>query len=179
MALRQHKPLRADPSKTRDWQDRSRRPLARKAFWQSKKGTLIRRTAIAKVNAERVARKRKTYTAHLRSKGWKELRYAAFLRSGGLCECDRCATARKGFVVLQYGESEVPVLREAHTPVEVWFVKSGKTPADRFRGGSVHHVTYRRFGEERLSDIQFMHPTHHAAVEAEHGTRRRFLGASK
>ena len=118
------------------------------------------------------------YAKRLRSTDWKELRYAAYLRSGGFCECAPCVRWRQECPPLLAAELW-QARNEALTPVDVWFVKSGKSPATRFRGGSVHHLTYRRFGEERLEDIQFMHKTHHAAIEASHGTRLRYLRSGK
>lgn len=60
--------LRADPAKTRDWQQRSRKPL--------------KATPLKPVNKERRAGKRAKYKAHLRSAYWQTVRALIWQRCG-------------------------------------------------------------------------------------------------
>lgn len=154
-------------------------PLKRSAIGRGK-GPSLRRTPLRKVNAERMARRRKAYAERLRKPDWKELRYQAWQRSGGLCECGECQKWRRSTrPASEMTADQLIAWHESVTPVEIWFVKSGKSPAERFRGGSTHHLTYARLGHERIEDIQFCHKAHHDAIEAQHGYRRRYLASGK
>jgi hypothetical protein len=164
-SLRRNGWLRADPARTRAWHQRSRKAL-------------VRHVPLRDRNPERIARKRKAYAARLRKSDWKLLKYLAYQRSNGLCECETCAYARKlgeRFARRATTRAEYVQYEASQIPVAVWFVKGGGAIHLRMRGGSLHHVTYARFGSERLEDVRFMHVAHHAAVEREHGTRRRYL----
>lgn len=166
-----------------------RSELKRKA--PMKRGTkrLATRTPMKKRNEARIAKLAKLYAARLRRADWKLLRYQAWERSKGLCECEMCRETRKKAMrayVENIGEvthtAGLPIeqVDEAFAPVEIHFTSGGGAPHLRFRGGSLHHLTYARLGSERLEDVQFMHKHHHAAVEAQYGTRRRYLnGGSK
>lgn len=177
--LRQRKPLQADPAAVRAWQDRSRRPLARKAFWQSKKGTLIRKTAIKQRNEKAIARRRKVYTTYLRSAEWLKLRYDRYLLDDGYCQCEWCVQARKGETKEQNAARPAGVtFSEAFQQIPVYFTASGTAPWRRIRGFSTHHVRYDLINP-KPSDLRTMYPHHHDATEAKYSTRRRYLGGSK
>ena len=188
MALRPRKPLRANPETTRAWQDRSK-PLSRGEFWTTRSGQLKRRTALAKRNVQRAAKRTKVYRTVIASDFHKQLRYTAFLRSGGLCECESCALIRR-----QTGEDRrlhrpdtlyAPALVEmAFASIPVWFTKRGAEPWQRFRStdGELHHTSYRHFGAENLDElrlVQWVWRDCHQRIEAEHGTRRTFLRGPK
>lgn len=175
--------LKADPEKVRAWQDRSRKPLARQAFWSSPRGQLRRKTALAKRNVQRAARRLRKYKAVLASDFHKKLRYDASLRSGGLCECEQCVGMRDGLRVL-FVDIGTPAYEKAWTDIPVWFTKRGKEPWQRFRSkdGELHHVSYAKLGQENPDELRLVRwvwKSCHARIEAEHGTRRRYLTAGQ
>ena len=192
--MERRKPLKADPAKTRAWQDRSRRPLARKAFWKSGKGQLVRRTAMARQNVRQAARRAKAYRKVLASDFHKQLRYAAFLRSGGLCECEQCVGIRKrnatafgipeGAWIKPAGGMWASDEVTAHSEIPCWFTKCGKEPWQRFRStdGELHHTSYKYLGKENPDElrlVQWVWRDCHKRIEAKYSTRRRYLQGSK
>lgn len=157
-----------------------RKAIARKAY-------LPRATKpIPQRNEKRIARKNVSYRKVIASDFHKKLRYERFLLAGGLCECDRCVKIRK--MAPSYEEAILAALagytREqieaAFTPPPVWFTRKGGEPWRRFRSdaGEVHHTSYRYFGKENPEELKVLRWTwdpHHKEIEAEFGTRRRFL----
>lgn len=136
---------------------------ARGAKGFTNKGSgLRRRTKLREHNPEHLARKMKAYRARLAAPDWEVLRQAAYQRDGGLCQCPVCVTGRKN------GEAF------AFEPIPIWFKKNSK----RIFGFSTHHTTYARFGHELLEDILTMVPSHHEALEAAKGYRKRWLAAA-
>lgn len=138
------------------------------------------RPKVRERNEKRIARKAKAYAAVIRSAFHKLLRYLAFQRSGGLCECDQCVAIRQGFVAFEGVVFTDQRIAHAFTPIPCWFTKGGSEPHLRFRStdGELHHGSYKFFGEENLAELAFVQWTWkscHQRIEAEHGTRRRFL----
>lgn len=192
--MKTHKLLRANPAKVRAWQDRSRKPLSRKAFWQTKKGTGLRRVAMKQRNEARIAKRAKQYRTVLASDFHKQLRYRAWERAGGLCECARCVEIRKRNAVA-FGVEEGAWIKPAggmwasdevtaHSVIPVWFTKRGGEPYKRFRSteGEIHHTTYKYLGKENPDELRFvkwMRKTCHQRIEAEHNTRRLWLVGGK
>lgn len=177
------KPLRSDPARVRAWQERSRKPLARGAFWKTRSGQMLRRTALRKRNVERLARRAKEYRAVMASDFHKQLRYAAYLRSGGLCECKRCVELRSPTYQAMTAEGWNEQLH-AETLIPVWFTAKGSEPWQRFRStdGDTHHTSYKYFGQENPDElrlVQWVWKDCHKRIEAEHGTRRRYLASGK
>ncbi len=177
------KPLRSDPAKVRAWLDRSRKPLTRGAFWKTRTGQLLRRTAMKQRNVERRARRAKQYRAVLVSDFHKQLRYAAYLRAGGLCECDRCVALRSPTHQAMTAEGFSEQLQAA-TPIPVWFTVKGSDPWRRFRSsdGEIHHDSYKHFGKENPDELRLLRwvwKTCHQRIEAEHNTRRHWLAGDK
>ena len=137
------------------------------------------RTRVKERYEKRIARKAKHYAAVIRSAFNKLLRYTAFLRSGGLCECEQCTNIRAGVIdsVFPHHQQEIDL---AFTPIPCWFVNRGGAAHLRFRStdGELHHTNYKYFGTENPDEIRFVQFTWnqcHQRIEAEHGTRRRFL----
>lgn len=177
--------IKTDPAKVRAWQDRSRKPIARKAY-------LPRATKpIPQVNVRATSRRGVRYRQVISSAFHKELRYRAFVRSGGLCECEECvqirATNAAAFVHrhLRPGTAwTLERITRAFTQIPVWFTKKGSEPWMRFRSndGETHHTSYHLFGEENFAELELVQWTWescHHRIEAEHGTRRRFLKGRK
>ena len=161
--MKRNKPLRADPEKTREWQRKSRKPL-------------VSRKPMAKRNPRREAKRRKSYRAVLASGFHKRLRYAAWERAKGFCECGTCRAVRSGIV--KYPSQDDRVM--AWTEIPVWFENKAGESWQRFRSkdGELHHESYRYFGDENpeeLRVVRWMWKSHHRAIEAAHGTRRRYL----
>jgi hypothetical protein len=135
-------------------------------------------------NEKRIARKYASYRKVLASDFHKLLRLRAWARSGGLCECDLCRDIRsltmsKAAVMADAGE-----LQRAHTEVPVWFTNKGGDSWKRFRStdGELHHRSYKYFGDENdaeLGQVLWVWKSCHQRIEAEHGTRRRFLKGSR
>ena len=163
---------------------KNRKPIARKTY-------LPRATKpIPQRNERRIARKNVSYRKVISSDFHKKLRYDRFLMANGLCECDRCAKIRKiavsyeaamDAVIAGYTRDEIEA---AFTPTPVWFTKKGGEPWRRFRSdaGEVHHDSYRYFGKENPLELQLIRWTwdaHHKEIEAEFGTRRRFLSGRR
>lgn len=80
--------LRADPAKTRDWQQRSRKPL--------------KPTKLREKNPERRKKRRAAYTAHLRSAYWQTVRALIWQRCEreepvmfALCTTHRCERCQR------------------------------------------------------------------------------------
>jgi hypothetical protein len=141
--------------KTQKWLPRATKPITRTPL---KRGT----KALPRVNKARAARKLKAYSAHLRSKYWRELRRKAYGRDGGLCQCPPCIEGRKN------GEAF------AFEPIAIWFDTKGG-----IHGFDTHHTTYARFGAELLSDVLTMDRSHHRRLEASTGFRKAFLRGRK
>lgn len=139
------------------------------------------RTPVKKRNEGRIARKAKAYRRVIASPFNKELRYRRREISGDLCECTECWTIRQD---PRPGErSEIWTADRvalAFTPIPCWFVSGGGEPFRRFRStaGEMHHVSYKFFGDENpaeIDQVRWMWKECHRRIEAEHGTRRRFL----
>ena len=159
-------PLKSDPAKVLVWLQKSRKPLRRGS-------------AMPRQNAQRAARRAKAYRKVLASDFHKQLRYAAFLRSGGLCECDVCATIREGSEIY---DGPINDVARAVLPIPVWFAKRGKEPWQRFRSmdGELHHLSYKYLGDENPDElrlVQWVWKDCHKRLEAEHNTRRRYMKA--
>ncbi len=181
-------------------------PEERRATFERKPRKPIARTSwlprsakpIPQRNEKRIARKAVGYRKVIASDFHKKLRYDAFLRSGGLCECERCAKIRRTIVpenvfTLSWGFpdqrfADTPWTRgeveRAYTPIPVWFTKKGGEPWRRFRStlGETHHTSYKFFGEENPAELEFVEwqwDSCHQRIEAEKGTRRRFLKGRK
>ena len=181
--MERRKPLKADPAKTRAWQDRSRKPLQRGEFWKTRTGQLRRKTALKKRNEERIARRKKEYDRHIHSAEWLKIRYERFLFDNGMCQCEWCVEERKNDpmgVIRDVFAERAPAgwqRMEAHMPIPVWYTAKGGAPWRRIRGFSTHHVRYRK--PEQLKDLRTMYPLHHDLTEAKYSTRRRYLQGSK
>lgn len=118
---------------------RGKVPLRAKAGL--KRGTSkLKRTKLAKVNASRLAKRRKAYAAYLQSATWKAKREAALKRAGHRCEMIVVADRFKEWV----REDRCPETTRLH----------------------VHHLNYQRFGHENHADLQVLCKKHHEEVEA-------------
>lgn len=154
------------------------------------------RTKVKERNEKRIARKAASYRKVIASDFHRRLRYLAWERSHGTCECAECVKIRKMMMtayVRGFGEHD-PVKAFALYPttwtkervalafaeIPIWFVKGGGAAWRRFRSdrGETHHTGYRLFGEENEAElelVQFTWDVCHQRIEAEHGSRRRFL----
>lgn len=157
-------------------------PLKRSAIGRGNAASL-RRTPLRKANPKRMARRAKQYRQVLASDFHKRLRYAAFLRSRGLCECDACKETRslpeRRNVGIGHGDSD-----RSFYPIPIWFTKRGAEPWQRFRStdGEIHHVSYAMMGDENPDELRLVRwvwKTCHERIEAEHGTRRRYLASGE
>lgn len=156
----------------RKWLWRSARPIQRSPLRPSAK-------AIPKINRRRVERKAKAYRKVIGSDFHKQLRYLAFQRSGGLCECGRCVEVRRHPEQWDHHARDT-----AYSDIGCWFTVRGGAPYKRFRSklGELHHESYKLFGRENPQEMQYVqwvHKSCHQRIEAEHGTRRRFLRGGK
>ena len=146
------------------------------------KRTAIKRSMrpIKQRNEKRIAKKAANYQKVIASDFHKKLRFDAFQRSGGWCECEECVTLRRqGFLPTQKFFDEER-LHLAWVRTFAWFTKKGGEPHKRFRStdGELHHDSYKFFGDENPAEIQHVRwvwKSCHQRIEAEHGTRRRFL----
>lgn len=183
------------------WVDRVKKARAQQAKWRRRAIARAKgkpRRAIPKVNVRATKRRNLNYRKVISSDFHKQLRYQAYLRSKGLCECAECRGIRKEVTtayVRGIGEPELTALAQYAVPaakwsieriahafeeIPVWFTKKGGEPWRRFRSdrGEVHHTSYAYFGQENpaeLSKLEFTWDDCHQRIEAEHGTRRRFL----
>lgn len=163
-----------------------RTPLKRGTPLRTTKGLTrssgpLRKTKMRALNATRQAKRAKQYRTVIASDFHKRLRYAAFERSGGLCECAQCKDIRQGTAI---HAGPVVEVAQAFVPIPCWFTVRGKKPWQRFRSndGELHHTSYRLYGDENPDElrlVQWVWKDCHRRIEAEHGTRRRFLSHSK
>lgn len=151
---------------------KARKPLKRTALKRSTK-------PIAKRNERRIARKAKAYGKLIRSDFNLWLRYAAWNRSNGYCECEQCVAHRKAYGLAWWAKEDA---ERAQAKPAVWFTKGGTLPYKRFRStaGQLHHLPRgysltERESPEAINYVRWMHTACHQRIEAEHGTRRRFL----
>ncbi len=167
----------------------------RKAEWDRKKprkplkrSPLKRSTKpLPKRNEKRIARKYAHYRKVIASPFHKQLRYQAYRRSGGYCECPVCVDARRVAVVRMAIDRTMVTGQKvelAFTEIPVWFERKGGEPWQRFRSteGELHHRDYSRFGDENpdeLNHVLWVWRDCHKRIEAEHGTRRRFLSGKR
>lgn len=167
------------PPKIRKYLPRSQKPLKRS--WL-KRGT----KPIPAVNQKRMARRKASYAKVLRSDFHKRLRYTAWSRSGGLCECEQCADIRRNLLTSR-SFARTPTVEEVGTAfmqIPIWFTKAGKEAHQRFRttDGECHHDSYRYYGQENpeeLHYVRFVWKNCHKRIEAEKGTRNRYLRGLK
>ena len=160
---------------------------ARKDRWRTKaiaKAKGKPRPKVRERNEKRIARKAKAYRAVIASAFHKWLRYEAELRSNGLCECEECKELRSMDSSAAILEGRGERWLRARTPIGVWFTHGGAAPHKRFRSneGEVHHLTYKFFGDENPAELQqviWVWKECHRRIEAERGTRRRFLSGRK
>lgn len=158
---------------------RQRKPLKAKSWM--KRGT----KPLPARNAKKAAKKQASYRKVLASPFHKQLRYRAFERSQNLCECEDCVLIRGNKGDRLYGEViTADRRRRAFTEIPVWFTKGSGEPWRRFRSddGELHHVSYQMFGDENPDELRLVRwvwlACHHR-IEAEQGTRRRFLKGGK
>ena len=164
------KPAKAEKKRPK-WLKRSMKPIKRSALKSSRK-------PIRQRNEKRIARKYAEYRKVIASDFHKELRYLAWRRSDGLCECDECIRLR----VLSPADCRAlgPACASAWEIIPIWFANSGRKLYQRFRStdGELHHLSYVHFGDETLAElrhVRWVWKSCHQRIEAEHGTRRRFL----
>lgn len=156
-----------------------RKSIARKTY-------LPRATKpIPQRNEKRIARKAVAYRKVIASDFHKKIRYQAFFRSGGLCECSVCVKARVSLLTAsEMTADQLLAWQRAITPIPVWFTRKGGEPWRRFRSdeGETHHTSYQLFGKENPAELELVEwqwDACHKRIEAEHGTRRRFLWGRK
>lgn len=164
------KPVKVE--KVRKYLPRSQKPLKRS--WL-KRGT----KPIPAVNQKRMARRKKAYSKVIGSVFHKALRYLAYERSGGLCECERCVEVRRHAEQWDHRAREM-----AFAEIPIWFTKGGGKAHLRFRSddGELHHTDYKYFGEknpDEIHHVQWVWKDCHKRIEAEKGTRNRYLRGLK
>lgn len=142
----------------------------------------VARTPVKQRNERAIARRHANYRSVIASDFNKQLRYKTFVRSGGLCECDECVAIRTDPSERLVMFPERIALAFAEIPV--WFTKKGGEPWRRFRSndGELHHLNYKYFGDENPDELRFVRwvwTSCHQRIEAEHGTRRRYLSGRK
>ena len=137
-------------------------------------------------NEKRIAKKAANYRKVIASDFHKDLRYAAYRRSEGRCECERCVAIRtcKPWDRRITSEWTLDEILLAYREIPVWFTKAGGPEHKRFRStdGELHHDSYKFFGDENPAELQHVRwvwKSCHQRIEAEHGTRRRFLKGAK
>lgn len=169
------KPVKVE--KVRKYLPRSTKPLKRS--WL-KRGT----KPIKQRNEARIARKAKAYRAVLAAEWHKKLRYAAYERScstgRSLCECEQCHLCR----VFGLGVDNKRDVELAWREITIYFDHAAPPVWKRFhsKDGELHHMSYKHFGDENpaeLHQVRWVHKSCHRRIEAEHGTRRRFLKGAK
>ncbi len=171
------KPNKAE-QKPRKYLPRSTKPLKRTALKPRTK-------KIPERNEQRIAKRHAAYRKVIASDFHKMLRYTSYVRSGGFCECKVCVEWRKVAATAEtVRTSETSTLGIALTPIPVWFTKSGGPAYKRFRStsGELHHDSYRYFGQENpeeLHDVLWVWKSCHRRIEAQYGTRRRWLKGTK
>ena len=102
------------------------------------------------------------------------------------CASARCVShgARRSGWAASFGTEDAEAITLAHRQINVWFTTGGGSVSARFRSteGELHHDSYRYFSKENpeeLHHVRWVHKSCHQRIEAEHGTRRRFLSGRK
>lgn len=179
------KPTRSTPD-TKQF-DRLTKLRARQAKWRAialAKSKGKARKPVRQRNEARIKRKAASYRKVIASDFHKALRWFAYERSEARCECEQCVAIRRGVVV--FGDLIVNGERiaQAWAEIPIWFTKRGGQLHRRFRStdGELHHDSYKFFSEENPAELQHVRwvwKSCHQRIEAQHGTRRRFLRGSK